>query len=285
MKFCRFNDDRLGVVEGDWVADVSNALDVLPTSRWPLPAGDPFIAHLGVVREAVKDLLPHAERLPLGTLALQSPVPNPSKIIGAPVNYRTHVVEAESTEAIHHGMAIKPIEKAGLFLKANSSLCGPSSKLRVRFPERRTDHEAELVVVIGRAANKVTADHAFDYVAGYSMGLDMTVRGTEDRSFRKSVDTYAVLGPWLVTADEILNAGQLDFDLRVNGLLRQQSNTRQLIFGIPKLVEWASSFYTLNPGDLIYTGTPEGVGPIEPGDHIEMTMQGIGSLVVDVIAN
>jgi 2-keto-4-pentenoate hydratase/2-oxohepta-3-ene-1,7-dioic acid hydratase in catechol pathway len=123
-----------------------------------------------------------------------------------------------------------------------------------------------------------------DYVAGYSVALDMTVRGSEDRSFRKSLDTYAVLGPWLVTRDEVPDPGRLDLWLKVNGQSRQKTNTSLLIYDVPKLIEYASAFYTLHPGDIIMTGTPEGVGPVLPGDVIEVGIQSIGTMQVNVVA-
>lgn len=110
----------------------------------------------------------------------------------------------------------------------------------------------------------------------------MTTRGPEERSMRKSIDTYTVLGPWLVTADEIPDPGSLAFRLTVNGEERQNANTKDLVIDIPHLIEFASSFYTLNPGDLIFTGTPEGVGPVEPGDRIEMELEGVGTIAVNV---
>jgi 2-keto-4-pentenoate hydratase/2-oxohepta-3-ene-1,7-dioic acid hydratase in catechol pathway len=123
-----------------------------------------------------------------------------------------------------------------------------------------------------------------NYVAGYSIALDMTVRGTEDRSLRKSLDSYAVLGPWLVTPDEIPNPGNLEFSIKVNDELRQHANTRDLIFDIPKLIEYSSSFYTLHPGDIIMTGTPEGVGPVKPGDVMHVEFEEIGKMDVAVRA-
>jgi 2-keto-4-pentenoate hydratase/2-oxohepta-3-ene-1,7-dioic acid hydratase in catechol pathway len=119
-------------------------------------------------------------------------------------------------------------------------------------------------------------------VAGYCIGLDVSIRGSEDRSFRKSPDSYSVLGPWLVTADEVPDPGVLDLEIAVNGETRQKSNTRYLILGVPELVELASSFYTLHPGDVIFTGTPEGVSPIQPGDQVRATIQGIGTMEVRV---
>src|SRR5208282_6068659 len=132
----------------------------------------------------------------------------------------------------------------------------------------RNDHEVELVMVIGKAGSEIPQAKALDYVAGYCLGLDMTVRGREDRSFRKSVDGYAVLGPWMVTTDELPDPDSVPISIEVNGEVRQNSNTNQLIYNCRRLIEFASEFYTLYPGDLLYTGTPEGVSPVKPGDVI-----------------
>lgn len=286
MRLCRFNDDRLGVVEGEQVRDVTAALDVLPATRYPLPRHDLLIASLDEVVARASDLLPSAPAMPLRTVKLLSPVANPGKLVAAPVNYQKHLQEVRDDASLHHnttGHTIT-IQSAGLFLKATSSLVGAGHGISVRLPHRRTDHEVELAVVIGREARDVPAATALDYVAGYTVGLDITIRGSEDRSFRKSCDSYSVLGPWLVTADEVPDPGTLDLEVAVNGERRQHSNTRHLILGVPALIELASSFYTLYPGDVIYTGTPEGVSPIEPGDEIVATIEGIGTLSVAVRA-
>jgi 2-keto-4-pentenoate hydratase/2-oxohepta-3-ene-1,7-dioic acid hydratase in catechol pathway len=123
---------------------------------------------------------------------------------------------------------------------------------------------------------------ALDHVAAYTIGIDVSIRGSEDRSLRKSADSYTVLGPWLVTADEIPDPGALDLEIAVNGERRQKSNTKYLILGVAELVEMASSFYTLHPGDVVLTGTPEGVSPIAPGDHIVATIERIGTMDIDV---
>jgi 2-keto-4-pentenoate hydratase/2-oxohepta-3-ene-1,7-dioic acid hydratase in catechol pathway len=286
MRLCRFNDDRLGVVEGATVRDVTAALDVLPRARYPLPGHDLLIAHLAEVVTRARALAAGAPPLPLSDVRLLSPVANPGKIVAAPVNYQKHLDEVRGDRELHHGNVAHTvtIHSAGLFLKATSSLVGPGEGVAIRKPDRRTDHEVELAFVIGREARDVAAADALDYVAGYSIGLDVTIRGSEDRSFRKSPDSYSVLGPWLVTADEIPDPGTLDLQLAVNGELRQKSNTRHLILGVRELIELASSFYTLRPGDVIYTGTPEGVSPIQPGDHIVATIERIGSMEVDVRA-
>ena len=122
--------------------------------------------------------------------------------------------------------------------------------------------------MFGKQGSDIPRDKAIEYVAGYCIGLDMTARGKEDRSFRKSIDTYSVLGPWMVTADEIPDPDNVPISLTVNGETKQSSNTSQLIYNCRRLIEFASEFYTLYPGDLVYTGTPDGVGPVKPGDVI-----------------
>jgi 2,4-diketo-3-deoxy-L-fuconate hydrolase len=284
MRLCRYDDDRLGLVEGDCVKDVSPALDALPAVRWPVPPGDLLVAHLDRVRRRVGELAAGAPAKPLAAVTLKSPVANPGKIIGAPVNYRKHLDEARADTGINFGTAIRTIDEYGLFLKAGSSLVGPGEGVATPFPERRHDHEGELAVVIGRSGKNIRAADALGHVAGYCLGLDMVVRGTEDRSFRKSIDTYAVLGPWLVTADEIPDPSHLDLTLWVNGEERQRTNTSLLIYDVPKLVEYASSFYTLHPGDVIMTGTPEGVAAVKPGDTIRLAVERIGAMEVKVRA-
>ena len=175
----------------------------------------------------------------------------------------------------------KHLAKAGVFLKATSSLVGPGQGTTL-VPARRTDHEVELAFVIGRTASRLPRAEALRYVAGYAIGLDISIRGTEDKSFRKSADSCSVLGPWLVTADEISDPGALDLALSVNGGRRQQSNTRNMTLGVAELIEMASAIYTLYPGDVVFTGTREGVSPIEPGDEILAAIQGIGSMRVPV---
>jgi 2-keto-4-pentenoate hydratase/2-oxohepta-3-ene-1,7-dioic acid hydratase in catechol pathway len=277
MKFCRFDDDRLGVIDGEEVADVSEALAILGTLRWPVPMSDGFIQCLDEIRAKVEHLLSAAKRLPLTEVTLRSPVANPSKIICAPINYQAHIDEARIDPEISTNKTIKNIWDWGLFLKANSSLIGFGEEIRLRHPERRNDHEIELVVVIGKPCSNIDPEEALEYVAGYAMGLDITIRGPELPSFRKSSDTYAVCGPWLVTKDEIPNPNILDMGLKVNDEVRQSSNTNKLVYSVEKLISYASSFYTLLPGDLIYTGTPEGVGPIKPGDVITCWIDSIAT--------
>lgn len=282
MQICRFNDNRLGVVRDNRVYDVSGVLDKLPVFRYPLPEHDPLIAALPELRPIIESMLAGAHSVDLASVRLLPPVASPRKIVAAPVNYRKHIEEARSDAAIHHHQTILDIDRAGLFLKATSSLIGPSDPVTIRHADRRNDHEIELVAVIGKTADRVTPEKALDCVAGYCVGLDMTVRGTEERSMRKSVDTFSVIGPWMVTADDIADPGQLVLELRVNGDLRQQASTADLLRDLPSLIALASSFYTLRPGDLLFTGTPEGVGAVKSGDTITAWIEGIGTMQVAV---
>ena len=282
MKYCRFDDNRIGVVRDDGVHDVTGIVDELPTVRYPYPIGDALVANLGALRDKVERLADRSEGLPVAGRRFLSPVANPTKIMGTPVNYQAHADESKADAEVNLGARRGGIEDQGLFLKANSALVGPSEGVAVRFPDRRTDHEAELGLVIGKTASNIAYDDALDHVAGYAIALDMVVRGTEDRSFRKSVDTYAVLGPWLVTADEIPDPDALAFELTVNGETRQHSNTRLMIMDVRRQIEWASSFYTLHPGDILMTGTCEGVSRVMPGDVMHLTFEGIGEMDVPV---
>jgi 2-keto-4-pentenoate hydratase/2-oxohepta-3-ene-1,7-dioic acid hydratase in catechol pathway len=282
MKICRFNDTRLGVVEGEIVCDVTDVLARLPGQSWPIPLGDAIISNWAELRPLIEARMRGAPRLQLAEVRLNHPVANPSKIIGAPINYHSH--ESEIDAALAHGHVLKPISEWGLFLKAASSLSGPSEPILQRFLDQRTDYEIELVVIIGRRGNCIPRREAMDYVAGYSIGLDITLRGPQFQCFRKSIDSYAVVGPWFVTTDEIPDCAKLDLELSVNGERKQHSDTSRLIYDVPQLIELASSFYTLLPGDMIFTGTPGGVGPIRPGDQLRASISGIGKMEVSVRA-
>jgi 2,4-didehydro-3-deoxy-L-rhamnonate hydrolase len=290
MRLCRFNNDRLGLVEGDIVRDVTAALDVIPPVRWPLPVGDRVVAHLDQLRVRIEQIAADAPKHALADVRLLSPVANPGKIMAAPANYRLHV-ELDTKDptidaGVHRAQLIDmeaPTEKLGLFLKAQSSLVGASEGVLVP-PGTRVDHEVELAVIIGPQARNVQRADALNHVAGYCIGLDMTVRGVADRSFRKSRDSFTVLGPWLVTADEIANPADLRMELHVNGDRRQHASTAAMTVGIERMIELASANYTLHPGDVLLTGTPEGVGAVVDGDVIVTHCQNIGGMTVPVRA-
>lgn len=220
-----------------------------------------------------------APRLRLADVQLAPAIARPSKIICIGLNYADHAKET--------GVAA-PAEPV-VFMKSTTSWCGPYDRLVIPRGSEKTDWEVELAVVIGKMAQYVSASEASEYVAGYALHNDYSERawqleGTGQWVKGKSADTYAPFGPFLATPDEVPDAGRLRLWLKVNGTIRQDSNTSHLIYGIPQLVSYLSRYMTLLPGDVISTGTPAGVGLgcrppqyIRPGDVIELGIDGLGT--------
>ena len=282
MKICRYDDERIGLVHDGAVRDVTPVLEELGRFGYPLPRHDPFIANLQSLKPKLQAAARKGRAIPLDRVKLLAPVANPGKIVAAPVNYAKHLQEALADKGIHHGNLVNEIHKAGMFLKATSAVVGPGEGVKLVHTDRRNDHEVELALVIGRTAKNVDAAAAPDYIAGYCIGLDMTIRGPEERSLRKSPDSYCVLGPWLATPDEVGDPGSLQVSITVNGEPRQDASTSDLILSVGELIAWGSSFYTLHPGDVILTGTPQGVGPVKPGDTMHARIDRIGAMQVKV---
>jgi 2,4-diketo-3-deoxy-L-fuconate hydrolase len=285
MKLCRYDDDRFGVVRGELIHDVTQAQTQIRAAAPYAMTGDAVIAALPAWRSRLEEMAAKAPGKPISAVKLLSPVARPSKLVAAPTNYKAHIDEMAARATAQNIKPSPAIGTAGLFLKANSSLAGPSEGVAIRFPERRNEHEVELAIIFGREGSDIPRDKALDYVAGYCIGLDMTARGPEDRSFRKSIDTYSVLGPWMVTADEISDPVYVPLYIAVNGEIKQSSNTNQLIYDCRKLIEWGSTFYTFYPGDVLFTGTPEGVSPVKPGDVMRAEIPAIGVMSVAVRAH
>ncbi len=226
-------------------------------------------------RAAAVDRLRSGRTRSLEPQLLGPPVPAPGKILGAPVNYTRHQQEMNAEHTI---------AGLGFFLKSPSSIVGGDGVVPLPFPFRRTDQEAELGVVIGRRASNVDAAHALDHVLGYTCLVDVTVRGSEERSTRKSFPGFTPIGPWITTADEIPDPNDLRIRGWVNEELRQDESTSTMIFSVAQQIEFMSSVVALEPGDVIATGTPAGVGPVEPGDVITVDIESIGSLKIPVVA-
>ena len=282
MKLCFFDDDRFGAVLGDSVHDVTAVLERLPPARPPFPRFDPIIAALDDLLPAIREAAASGAAKPVADTVFHSPVANPGKVVAAPVNYQAHLDETIADPATFSREHVNRIQESGLFLKATSSIVGTSAGVSLRFPDRRNDHEIELCAVIGKPGSHIPAEQALDHVAAYTLGLDMTVRGKEERSFRKSIDSYTVLGPWLVTADEFGDPSDVGLSLAVNGEVRQKARTKDLVLTVRELIAFASRFYTLMPGDVLMTGTPEGVGPVQPGDVLTAYVERIGTVDVTV---
>ena len=283
MRICWYNDNRLGLVKGDRVYDASKALEKLPKPTYPAAkSGDPLIVNLAKLRPDIEAAASGAGT-PIGEVKFLSPVAAPTKVIGTPTNYADHIAEADrQRDVFTMKRPSANIEDQGLFLKANSCLIGAGETVKVRFPQRRTDHEMELGVIIGKAASNIKLEDALNYVAGYCIALDMVVRGSQDRSMRKSVDTYGVAGPWMVTADEIADPQNLDFFLAVNGDVKQKSNTKNMIMDLKRQIQFGSEYYTLLPGDIIMTGTCAGVSQVKPGDVMHCEIEKIGAMDVRI---
>lgn len=276
MKICRYQENasgpiRVGLVDGDQVRDVSAIADDLPSMRWPLEPGDLFIAQLDWLRPKIEQFAARAEPKPVSQVLLKSPVANPGKFICGVGNF---------PEVLASGTHPRQL---GLLFKMTSAAAGASDGVTLRWPERETFHEMEIAIIIGREGTEIAASDALAYVAGYTIGLDMTMQGKEFPSFCKSFDSYGVLGPWLVTADEIPDPAELNFVLKVNDEVRQADSVGRLVLSVPALIEHASSVMTLHPGDVIFSGTPpRSVGPVRPGDVMHAQMDKIGEMRVEV---
>ncbi len=281
MRLCRFNTDKLGVIDGDVLRDISIVLDDFPPFRWARPMADPVIAALPSLRTAIEAAISDAPSIDVADVVLDAPVAAPSKIIGAPVNYHAHLEEAQSDHALHQGRVVHPIDEIGCFLKAGSSLVGSGATIARPAGQDRVDYEGEIAVVIGKAAKDVASPDAMEHVAGYALALDMSVRGKQDRSMRKSCDGFSVLGP-MTTSDDVADPSRIAFELTINGEVRQAADTSLLIRSVPELIEMCSAFYTLHPGDVIMTGTPAGVGPVVAGDRIVLSSPDLGELTASI---
>ena len=200
---------------------------------------------------------------------------NPSKIVCVGLNYVDHAKELKME------ITKEPI----LFLKPPSAIIGHEDIVRYPKMAKRVDYEAELAIVIDKKCKDVSREYAFDVIKGYTCFNDVTARDIQERDGQwtraKSFDTFAPVGPHIVTKDEI-DPSDLNIKMLVNGEIRQDSNTRNLIFDVPSLIEFISEIMTLNPDDIIATGTPPGVGPVKQGDKMEVKIEGIGTLVNNV---
>ncbi|MCS6865795.1 MAG: fumarylacetoacetate hydrolase family protein [Gemmataceae bacterium] len=275
---------RAALAVADGYIDLHATDPGLPTCMKALLAAAPAI------RQAAAQLAhsPHAVKYAAHTVRLLPPVPNPGKILCIGLNYRDHALEG--------GKAI-PTEPV-LFGKFPNALIAHGEPIQLPKVAQKVDYEAELVVVIGKTGKHIPNNEtAFQYVGGYTCGHDVSARDWQFRGeekqwiIGKTFDTFAPTGPVLVTSDELTNPHQLPVQLRLNGTIMQNSNTREFIFGVPHLLWYLSQVVTLEPGDLIFTGTPPGVGiarkpPVllQPGDVVEVEIGGIGVLKNPVVA-
>jgi len=278
---------RLGVVLRDEVADVTGALpwthddDPLTAGWWRALCRD-----LDLVRPALAQAAedPSVPRIALADARLRAPAVNPSKIVAAASNYAGHVAEMHQVQRRTLGRIEPWMMEFDVFLKAPSSICGPEEYISLPAQQAAAEihHEAELVAIVGKGGRRIPAPQALSRIVGYTIGLDITVRGEGDRSRRKSYDTFSPLGPWLVTSDEAGEPSDMDIELVCNGALRQQVSTRDMLVPVSEIVAYASTIMTLLPGDVIFTGAPPGVGVIRPGDKLRVRISRLGEMEVGV---
>ncbi|PPE71240.1 fumarylacetoacetate hydrolase family protein [Caldimonas thermodepolymerans] len=274
MKIVRYNGGHVGISDTCKVVDVSHLCGAGP-DEWPPVGINRLIRDFDALRPQLEQLLASEPGVPLESVRLETPVPWPNKLVAYPVNYHDHAREMAS-----RGLA----NIQGYFLKANSSLVGPADRIELpALSGREIHHECEIALIIGKQGRQIPLERALDHVFGYACLMDMTVRGKEERVFRKSYDTFTPVGPWITTADEVPDPKDIGMKLWVNGQLRQQSNTRDLIVDIANMVAIASSASTLYPGDIIATGTPAGVDKVLAGDEVTIEVEHVGRMSLPVV--
>jgi 2-keto-4-pentenoate hydratase/2-oxohepta-3-ene-1,7-dioic acid hydratase in catechol pathway len=274
MKLASFDHGRIGVVQGDQIIDISDLVPA-PPGFWPPIAMVQLIADFQTLKPRIEEAARKRQSVPLSSVRLEAPVQWPNKLIAYPANYHAHAKEMQSRYRA---------DSQGFFLKANSSISGPTDPIvlpAITGPE--VHHECELAIFIGRGGRGISVQDAMDHIFGYACLMDMTVRGKQERVMRKSFDTFCPVGPYIVTADEVSDPADLDLQLTVNGAVKQKANTRDLVLDIPNMIVMASSVMTLYPGDIIATGTPEGVGPLAAGDEVTITIAQVGSMTLSVV--
>ncbi|NEW76634.1 fumarylacetoacetate hydrolase family protein [Streptomyces rhizosphaericus] len=298
MRFVTFTKSgsvpRLGAEFGDQIIDLTALAlkeridlpdNLLALVRLGETGRQTVVAHLS--KRPPQSLRPYL--WPRGEVSLEAPF-RPGKIIGVGLNYTQHVEESSRSLDTDRELPSRPV----LFSKPGTAVIGPGSA--IRHDSRLTaqlDWECELAVVIGRTARKVTEEEAWDHIFGYSIINDISARDQRRSGqwfFSKGQDSYAPFGPVVVTRDEIPAPLELDLSLRVNGEVKQDSSTRHMLFGIPRLIADITSGVTLEPGDVIATGSPDGVGAgfdppqfLRPGDVVEATIESIGTLTNPVV--
>ncbi len=274
MKLAFFDDYKLGVVKGDNIVDVSSVVRDIPhTTPGNLING--LIERFADYRARLQDATAGAQGVPVSTVRIRPPLPHPGNMVCMAVNY------------MENGTLAKPAP-INAFHKAPTAIIGPGDTMVLPdVPATIFEGEAELAVVIGKRATKVSAANAMDYVFGYINFIDGSARGLPPPGnvfFQmKSRDTFAPIGPYLVTKDEIADVHEVPIKLWVNGTLKQDFNTNDMAHNIPRCIEWATSMHTLEPGDILATGTNHrGLSSFMDGDKVELECSGLGRLSFNI---
>jgi len=287
MKICHYNRNEAGVVEGDKVYPIGEALVKAKYVRDGYTMLEVVTAlanepgALDIARGAAKSAAP----LPLASVKLLAPITNPPSLWAAAANYRAHQAEMKiKMGSADRAELTKDELMAEFFLKPTSSIIGPGDTVVLPKISKDVDFECELCAVIGKKARKVTEERALDYVFGYTICWDLSQRDPwgrgrhNTRNIRKGFDTFSALGPWIVTKDEIDEPQNLSINVEQNGKPAMTAHTSDMICGLREHIRFLSSCLTLRPGDLITTGTPAGVSKLRDGDHLHGTIEKIGSM-------
>lgn len=291
MKICRYNEGLPGLIEGDVIYPLAAALASTGATRADASMAEVIDALAS--HPAASDAIAAARRstpVPLASARLQAPIDNPPAIWAGAANYRSHQSEMTERVGAYDRSKLSPDDlMAEVFLKPSSSIVGPGGTVILPKIARHVDFECELCVVIGRSARDVSAEQALDYVYGYTMCWDISIRdpwgrAPNTRNIRKGFDTFCGVGPWFVTRDEISEPQDLRIGVEQNGRNVMQAHTADMINGVRDLIRFLSSVTTLKPGTLITTGTPAGVSQLADGDHLKGTISGIGSMELNVAA-
>ena len=292
MKICCYGDGAPGLVEGESVYPLREALASAGAIR-PGAGMAEVVEALSNHASAGKalDAARKGKAVALSSVKLLAPVDNPPAIWAAAMNYKAHQAEMRERVGANIRSDMPPDDlMAELFLKPVSSLVGPGGTVVLPKIGKHVDFECELCAVIGKAAHKVPAERALDYVYGYTMCWDISIRDpwgmgrNNTRNIRKGFDTFCGLGPWIVTRDEIGEPQDLHIDVEQNGKSVMKAHTADMINGLRDLIRFLSSVSTLKPGTLLTTGTPAGVSRLADGDHLKGIITGIGAMELKVAA-
>lgn len=274
MKILFFDDFRLGIVKGDRVVDVSSVVREIPHTG-PHNLINGLIEHFHVYRRRLEEAVAAGSGVPLASVRIRPPLPKPTTVVCMAVNY------------MEDGTLKEPAP-INAFLKSPNAVIGPGDTMVLPdAPATLFEGEAELALVIGKRASRVRAADAMDYIFGYTNFIDGSARGLlpAGNTFyqMKSRDTFAPIGPYIVTADEIRDPQNLPIRLSVNGTVKQSFNTNDMAHKIPRCIEWVTSIHTLEPGDILATGTNHrGLSGFQDGDAIELEVEGCGKLAIKV---
>lgn len=284
--------ESYGILTDRGIIDVNSAIneDNFPrTFKDALIAGPDFLEKIAQLADSVTDLIE------IESVTILPPVPKPNKLLGLAGNYAKHIIESGEKNGLSESPRTMTVPRP--FLMPSTVIARPEAIIELPCYSEQVDHEVELAIVIGRTAKCITPEEAPDHIAGYTIANDISARSVTFKANRagrprddffdwlngKWADGFFPMGPCFVTADEIGDPQNLDIELKVNGQVRQKANTCDMIFTTAEIVSFISHIMTLEPGDCIATGTPEGVGMasdtfLKPGDEIECTIEKIGTL-------